>query len=139
MGSKKNTEGIPAVSVNVSDKVKNAKPVALITEKWFGTAPHDLQEGLTSQQLPQRELEDCDGEEITVLGFQNRQGTLKGKATNYKILLCADTQGNAFIMITGASVVGRKIDECSSAEALPVRGTLQHKKGGDYWYWDFVA
>ena len=125
--------------VNVSSYTEKARPVADVTEHWFGISPSEVQEGLTSQALPQRDIDDFCGEEITVLGFQNRTGKIRGKETSYKIIMAAGDNGEAFVFITGAQVINRKLQDCADREALPVRGRIEHKKGADFSYYDFTA
>jgi hypothetical protein len=129
------------VSINVTDRRDGAKPVSDVTEHWFGTAPHDLQAGITSLDLPRMKTEEIVDKEITVLGFQKRTGKIKGKETEYVLALCAvEGIDDAQIVTMGGAVVFRKLNECADSENLPVKGHIVERtsKGGVNYY-DFIG
>jgi len=131
----------PSVKINASQYADKAKKVATVTEKWFGVAPHELQEGLTSQQLPQvDEIDNLDGSEVTVLGFQKREGTFRGAASEYLIIMLQVTgEEEVKVLVTGAGVVKRKLLKCAEENALPVKGKIIKRKGPENDYFDFAS
>ena len=127
------------VRPDVSAFLSNAKHISDVTEKWRGISPGEIQEGLTSMQLGTVEIEDMVDSEITVLGFQERKGKIKGKETDYLIALIVPAGENVpSTLITGAAVIFRKLRQAADAEALPVKGTIV-KRSGDFDYYDFIA
>ena len=127
------------VRVDVSSHIAGARHIADVTEKWLGKAPGALQEGLTSQQLPEVEIETLVDRSVTVLGFQMRSGKIKGKETEYLIaLVVPEGETAVYTLVTGASVIVRKLKQAADAEALPVVGTIVQRKG-DFTYYDFIA
>jgi len=127
------------VKVNASAHVDRAKKVSTVTEKWYGLAPHELQEGLTSQQLPQiDEIDNLSGVEITVLGFQKREGTFRGAASEYLIIMFQATgEEEVKVLVTGAGVVKRKLLKCAEENSLPIKGTIIKRRGPENDYFDF--
>jgi hypothetical protein len=124
---------------DVSQFLGSTKHIADVTEKWVGIAPGQIQEGLTSMQLGQVEIDDLLDRETTVLGFQERKGKIKGKETDYIIALIVPVGETApSTLITGAAVIIRKLRQAGDAEALPVIGTIVKRKG-DFAYYDFIA
>lgn len=124
---------------DVSSYLGKAKHIADVTEKWIGIGPGMIQEGLTSMQLGQVEIDDLLDRETTILGFQERKGKIKGKETDYIIALVVPAGDNSpSTLITGASVIVRKLRQAGDAEAFPVVGTIV-KRTGDFDYYDFIA
>jgi hypothetical protein len=128
------------VQVDASRFTKNAQPVLSVTDKWNGVGPSDLQPGLKSTDLEQFKLADLENREITILGYQERTGTLKGKETEYVLLLIVvEGSNNASICLTGASVVVKKVRKSLEAGALPIKGRVVECQGADFNYYDLVS
>jgi hypothetical protein len=139
MNTKKDeTKKAPAV-VDASKFTKGAKPVAVL-DKWNGTSPSDIQAGLQSTDLPQKDVKEILGTPIVIIGFQNRQGVIKGKQTDYKIIMAVKANETApFVFITGGAVVCKKLDKAVLENALPVSGTIVNQEGDDFNYYDLVS
>lgn len=138
MGTKKLNANDP-VRPDISAFLGKVKHIAQITEKWVGISPNDIQEGLSSMQLGEVEIDTLLDTETTVLGFQERKGKIKGKETDYIIALVVPAGETApSTLITGASVIVRKLRQAGDAEAFPVVGTIV-KRTGDFEYYDFIA
>jgi hypothetical protein len=127
------------VTVDCSNFVKGAKHISTITEKWIGISPNQIQEGLTSLQLAQVEIENLVDHQITVMGYQERKGKIKGKETDYIIaIVVPEGETSPCTLITGAAVIVRKLRQVGDAEAFPVAGTIVERKG-DFTYYDFIS
>ncbi len=138
MASRKLNANDPA-RPDVSAFLGKAKHIADVTEKWVGIGPGQIQEGLTSMQLGEVDIEDLLDKETTVLGYQERKGKIKGKETDYVIALVVPVgESVPSTLITGAAVIVRKLRQAGDAEAFPVIGTIV-RRNGDFDYYDFIA
>lgn len=133
--STESTETRTPKTVDASAYTKNASNVKLL-EKWVGVGPSDLAEGLTSLDLEKAALSDLEGKTITVIGYQERTGTLKGKETEYLLILAVpETSNQPVIISTGASVVLKQLRKAAETGALPLKGTVKERKGDDFNYY----
>jgi hypothetical protein len=139
MAKSKNPPSAEGVKVDVSDKLNDAKPISDITDKWYGVSPSELQEGLTSQQLGQVDLENLIDKGITVLGFHKREGKIKGKTTEYMIIMAVpEGQNFPIVFMTGGQVICRKLQKAADENSLPVKGHISYREGADFPYYDFT-
>lgn len=130
----------PVKIVDASSFTKNAHKVATVTDKWEGTAPGDIQEGLQSTDLEQVKIDNLLNRTITIIGFQKRTGTLKGKETEYLIIMAVPEGTTApVVFITGAQVIRKKLEKCAESGSLPVSGKILLQDGEDFKYYDLVS
>lgn len=136
---KEDTTKKAPVTVDASKFTKGAKPVSIL-DKWNGVSPSDLQDGLQSTDLPQKDIREILGTPLVIIGFQKRQGVIKGKQTEYMIIMAVREKETApFVFITGGSVVCKKLDKAMLENALPVSGTIVNQEGDDFNYYDLVS
>ena len=128
------------VIVNARKFTDGARKIATVTEKWYGVKPEDLQAGLSSQDLPQAEIKSLLDTTITIIGFQKRKGILKGKESEFLIILAVpELEENVIVLVCGGSVIKKKLDTAMSENALPVTGKIVETEGEDFKYYDFVS
>lgn len=138
MATKKDETKAAPVTVDASAFTKNAKKVTSVVDIWIGTSPNMIKEGLSSSDLEQVKTDFLLNRQITIIGYQKRQGVLKGKETEYLIIIAVPEGSTApLVFICGGQVVRKKLEKC--AEDLPVTGKLISCEGDDFNYYDFVS
>jgi hypothetical protein len=130
----------PLPVVDASSFTKGAKKVTAVTDIWSGVSPNQIQSGLQSTDLEQVKTEFLLNRNITVIGFQSRQGVLKGKETTYLIIMAVlEGSTSPLVFICGGSVVRKKLEKCAEAGELPISGKIISCEGDDFNYYDFVS
>lgn len=128
------------VQVDASNFTKGAKRVTAVTDVWQGISPNQIQEGLQSTDLEQVKTDFLLEKEITVIGYQKRTGVLKGKETEYLIIMAVPAgRTSPLVFICGGSVVRKKLEKCAEAGELPITGKIVQCEGDDFNYYDFVS
>ena len=137
---KKDEQKKAPVQVDASSFAKGAKRVTSVTDVWAGVSPNQIQEGLQSTDLEQVKTDFLLDKEITVIGYQKRTGVLKGKETEYLIIMAIPTgRTSPVVFICGGSVVRKKLEKCAEAGELPIIGKIVSCEGDDFNYYDFVS
>lgn len=135
-----NGDNKKTITVSAKKFAAGAKSISEVTDKWTGVKPSDIQDGLSSQDLPQRDIKSLLDVPLTVIGFQKRKGMLKGKESEFLIVLAVpDSDENCIVFVCGGSVVRKKLESAAAENSLPIHGHLVETEGTDYTYFDFVS
>jgi hypothetical protein len=123
---------------------EQATEIADIAEEWEGVSPGDLAEGLTGKDLPQLDLDNILNRKTVIYGFQMREGMANkdGSAGHFAvIMLRIEGEKEPGILVTGASVVVKKLQKSAKERSLPVSGKFVSCKGksSKMRYYDFIS
>jgi hypothetical protein len=128
----------------VKAKAAEATSVSEIEEEWFGLSPADALESGTGRDLPELPIDELVHREITLLGYQLREGMeneKSGKPGQFAVIFALVTGASEpIILITGASVIVKKLQKAHDDNQLPIKGTIVHvkSKNSKYRYYDLV-
>ena len=116
---------------NVAEIASRATNVQKFTEVWIGSSPESL--GMDSE-TEKVAMPDLVNQEIVILGYSKRTGD-KGPWVICTFVPVGGSQ--AKIVVTGAAILVRKLDEVAAKDGFPVSGTIYSKpskttKGGHY-------
>lgn len=132
-----NEEQKKQVTVDAGEAA-GAKRIVDVVDVWVGRSPDSFQKGLISKDLPELSCDDILDREVTIFGYQERSGKIKGKDTEYLItLVTVEGETKLYSLIVGGMVLVRKIREVGHSEALPAIGRVVKPEGKAYF--DFVA
>jgi hypothetical protein len=118
-------------TVNVKELAAKAASVQEFTDVWIGTSPAALGIDKDAEKVAMMNLVDND---IVILGYSKR----KGDTGPFVICTFVPVGGSvAKILVTGAAVIVRKLDEVAEKNGFPVSGKIIRNasakvKGGHY-------
>jgi hypothetical protein len=131
--SPKQKEENGTIGPSVAELAAKARPVREFTDVWIGSDPISL--GLDPDSKDSVDLDLLVGKEIVVFGFNKR----KGDTGPFMICTFAEKGGNkAAVLVTGAAVIVRKLEEVAEKDGLPVVGKItktpsKQVRGGHYY------
>lgn len=139
MADQKKTETAPAAPAPAKSALdiarERAKPVAKFTSNWLGMSPNQIDPAAVDGELHQVDIDDVLDISVIVYGYSERDGD-KGK---FAVVLCTRVTGNdLFVVVTGGSVVLKKLAKCHEKSGYPVSGTFKKCIGKQFAYYDFV-
>ena len=113
-----------------------AKPVGQFVNNWIGLSPADIAPDNAAGQFPQKDIDDIVDKDIVIYGYSPREG----ESSPFAVILATESQApdEIFVIVTGASVILKKLSKLNEAHALPASGKILHSKGKKFSYYDFV-
>jgi hypothetical protein len=135
--STSSTTGSPSALHTKLEKIKaGARKVAEFGAKWCGMSPHDLDETLDNGNMEAVDIASLIDQEITITGYLPKSG----KDGVFVVMSVVTDDNVPFVVVTGAGVIVRKLQEVNEAGGFPVQGTIQKRKAKDskFFYFDFI-
>lgn len=125
----------PAQKSAAQQARERAKPVNTYTASWIGLSPTQLDPAVVDGNLTQYDIEDVFERPLVIYGYSEREGD-KGK---FAVVLCSKADDDSlFVVVTGGSVVLKKLFKVADAKGFPISGQFKHCTGKNFAYFDLV-
>jgi hypothetical protein len=121
----------------IINKISFNKPSSFIPS-FVGKAPTDINPEATKENIQAYKIEEILDRPIGIHGYIQLQGEYKGKDKPYIIMTCTSLEHTdiPFTVISGNSVIMKKMVQIGSNDGFPVAGTIVKVQGTANEYYD---